>query len=169
MEVYVLDTSGIVHLLTAHLLTSVPCYTVPEVLQEVRSRCSQYLLEVLEERRVLEVRDPSPEYVRRVSEVARRTGDLGKFSRTDLKVVALALELRDEGYEVTVLTDDYSIMNVLAHLGIRYRPVRTRGIREVRTWITYCSSCGRPVPPESSTCPYCGSSTVRRRPRRSRS
>jgi len=69
-------------------------YTVQRVLNEVRDKHSRQALAVrLEEIVVLE---PTEEDLRYVGEFARKTGDLGVLSATDLQVIALACRLERE-------------------------------------------------------------------------
>ena len=69
-------------------------YTVQRVLNEVRDKHSRQALGLrLEEIMVLE---PTEEDLRYVGEFARKTGDLGVLSATDLQVIALACRLERE-------------------------------------------------------------------------
>jgi RNA-binding protein NOB1 len=75
-------------------------YTVPEVLTEVKSRSALDRLQVLPYE--IEVREPEEEDRKVVKAFARKTGDLGSLSNTDLEVLALAvfLERRQNGGSV---------------------------------------------------------------------
>ncbi len=112
---------------------------------------------------VLEVREPPPERLREATAAAQRTGDLPTLSRADLEVLALALDLR-----LPIVTDDYAIQNVAAVLGLACVPVRERGIREVRTWMFRCRSCGKVHDRPLAECPICGGEVRRSRPPRER-
>jgi UPF0271 protein len=68
-------------------------------------------------------------FVEKATEVAKRFGLLNKLSKTDIDVIALALQLKEQGYSVTVLTDDYDIQNILQRIGIDFTSVKTVGIK----------------------------------------
>lgn len=114
------------------------------------------------EGRGLEYRDPSPAAVARVREAAGKSGDAARLSPTDVDVLALALDVAGE-----VLTDDYSIQNVAAILGVKATPILTRGITEVRTWAYRCRGCRREFDAPQKECPVCGSEVRTGRPVRS--
>jgi UPF0271 protein len=67
-------------------------------------------------------------------------------------VLALALEL-----EAVVLTDDYSLQNLATYLGVPYRPVGLKGIKDLRRWRWRCLGCGKIFDKEMPDCPICGS------------
>ncbi|MEM0505803.1 MAG: nucleotide-binding protein, partial [Thermosphaera sp.] len=85
-----------------------------------------------------------------------RIGEVSKLSKTDVEIAALALELRNSSKTI-VFTDDYSLQNLLLHLKIGFRPVKTRGITEERVYVEKCPVCGYvPGEPGEKTCPLCG-------------
>ena len=109
-------------LLTAHLYSSLSnsYYTVPEVISEIRDPASKAKLASLPF--VLKTRIPSADAYRRVWEFAKATGDVGALSKTDLKVMALVLDLEMEcnGEKEKITPSSVSV-----HEG---RPARTKGI-----------------------------------------
>jgi len=135
-------------------------YTTPEAVTEVRRLGSSPQLDAVLATKV-RVLTPSKESLELVDEEARRTGDIARLSLTDRGLLALA---RDLG--ATILTDDYSIQNVAARLGIPYERVLERGIREVVQWRYRCTGCGRFFDEPMKECPVCGSRvrTTRARP-----
>lgn len=80
-------------LLAAHLPASLSnvFYTVPEVLAEIRDPASKARLAALPFH--IECREPSGVAYKRAWEFAKGTGDLASLSKTDLKVIALVIEL----------------------------------------------------------------------------
>ena len=144
---------------TGSLLASMPSYiigenyTVKECIEEVKDRESRRSLQIyLEKLRVLE---PSEESVKRVREAAKELGE--RLSEADVKVVALALDLK-----ATVLSDDYGVLNVAKRLGLKAKPVRTKGIKDNVKWVNHCPFCKVEYPPEVEVCPRCGAKVVRR-------
>ncbi|KAF6004470.1 Nin1 binding protein [Cyanidiococcus yangmingshanensis] len=80
---------------------NITLYTVPEVIHEVRDKNARERLQWLLDSRpdpsgqlsALKIAQPSSGAVEGVERVARRTGDYGCLSETDVKVLALALDL----------------------------------------------------------------------------
>ncbi len=160
--VYVLDASAILHTNTLQIFDR-PCYTTPRVTQEVLDDKSRTILEVTIIQRRLAIVEPSEEYLKRATNAAKATGDILRLSDVDIEVIALALQIKDQGLEPVVITDDYAIMNVLRYLGIQYRPLRTRGIREYRKWLIYCPACGKVFHEKRDVCDNCGSPLIKRK------
>ena len=101
---------------------------------------------------ILKVSDPSEDSVNIIVEEAKKTGDYGRLSPVDITVAALGLELG-----AVVMSDDYSIQNVCARLGIGYRSVGTSGIKKIEKWNYQCVGCKRWFKEKSEECPICGS------------
>ncbi len=104
---------------------------------------------------------PSEDSLKEVKKAAERTGDSGRLSGTDISVIAAALE-RKGG----VVSDDYSIQNVCAVLGIPYKELSEKGIKDVWKWRYRCTGCRRYFEEPIRECPICGSAV---KPVRSRS
>ncbi len=96
----------------------------------------------------------------KVKEAAKGTGDSSRLSKTDLDVLALALELK-----AAVVTDDYSIQNLASVLGIEFMTMNMKGITKVVRWNYLCTGCGKVFKESHPDCPVCGSPlrTTRRR------
>lgn len=156
----VLDTSAVIAGFVPGL-TDVDQITVPEVLEEARDLCSKLELETAVLAGKVKILEPSQTSLAKVRGKARHTGDV--VSQTDIKLLALALDHRNE--EVELVTDDYAIQNMASLFDVPYRRVAMPGIKEVLRWETVCLACGRKYPPSAVECPICGSHLVRR-PRR---
>jgi UPF0271 protein len=143
-------------------------FTVPEVVQELRSVQARLKLRVAQEQRLLEVRSPEEGYLEQVREAAAKTGDVAQLSSADVAVLALALELASKGEVVVVVTDDYAVQNVAAMLKLRFSPVAELGIRRRFRWYKRCSGCGRSYSAgyAKETCQVCGSPLRLRRKKR---
>ncbi|HLE46612.1 MAG TPA: hypothetical protein VI915_06495 [Thermoplasmata archaeon] len=136
-------------------------YTTPEAVGEVRRHGSTPQLDAILATKV-RVLTPAADSLEAVDAGARETGDVARLSPTDRGLLALARELGG-----TILTDDYSIQNVAARLGLPYERVLERGISEVVRWRYRCTGCGRFFEEPLKECPVCGSrvKTTRARPR----
>ncbi len=161
----VLDTTAFIAALPLMVYTA-RLVAPPRVIEEVRDRESRERLEVAALLDRVEVLEPEEGARRRVKRAAVKLGLHGSLSETDVDVAALALQLREQGEDVTVVTDDYALQNLLAKLGVEYMALRTRGIREAREYILVCPVCGYVSRRYGERrCPRCGVPLVRR-PRR---
>jgi UPF0271 protein len=119
------------------------------------------------ENRKLAVKAPAEEFLSRAEAAAVSVGDTFFLSETDKQILALALELKAADSNPQIVTDDYSIQNVAAQLGIEFASLATFGIRRVLEWIRYCPACRREYPPDygSTKCAVCGTE-LKRKPRK---
>ncbi len=144
---YVLDTSALFSM--QDLPSDARCFSTPGVLREL-AKYGDRRVDLWGE--LLTISEPTSESVRKVKEAASRTGDSTRLSPTDVEVLALALELNAQ-----VLSDDYSLQNVATYLGIPFKPIGLRGIKDLRKWLWRCTGCGRVFDKEMPECPVCGS------------
>lgn len=109
----------------------------------------------------LQVRSPSPRAVLRVDEAGMAAGSLGRLSDADRSLLALALDRRG-----TLVTDDYTILDLAERLGVTTQTVNTAGVSGTKDWAPRCSGCGRwfDAPQKRDECPICGS-PVKLKPR----
>ncbi|HYA60946.1 MAG TPA: ribonuclease VapC [Candidatus Acidoferrum sp.] len=152
---YVLDSSVFIY----YLRISDTIYTVPEVLHELKSENAKIILNILIGEG-LRIESPNLEAVKVVMEKSKSTGDYAKLSNTDIQLLAKALELN-----AILVTDDYAIQNVAAHLAIKTQGILQKQIRKVLTWKRRCAGCGRFYEKET-VCPVCGGEIKIKRARR---
>ncbi len=126
--------------------------TVPEVIQEIKDEDSRLYLDVVS----IKVEEAEDEFIHRVMEIAKKTGDVERLSDADIKLLAKALEVNG-----IIVTDDYSIQNVARKLGLRYENVMQKGIEKEFKWIRVCRGCRRIT--ERKICEVCGSETYLKR------
>jgi UPF0271 protein len=112
----------------------------------------------------LKVRLPRKIFIDKVKESATVVGDTFFLSKTDLHVLALALELKTHGYSPLIATDDYSIQNVANQIGIEFTSLVTFGIRFRLQWARYCPACHKKYPAEYKLrkCEVCGTELRRK-------
>jgi UPF0271 protein len=128
------------------------------VLDEVRHiKKSHGAIDALLEAGSLQVIDPGKGSIEMARAAAKKTGDYSKLSLADFSILALALELN-----TTLVTDDYAVANVAAALKILVKSTSSKGIKETRKWIAYCSACGRAFGPTAKECPLCGNKLKRK-------
>jgi UPF0271 protein len=132
--------------------------TTHAVFDEVKHiKKSHGAIEALLDAGSLEIIDPDKNYVEKARAAAKRTGDYQKLSKADISIIALALQLK-----IKLLTDDYAVANVAASLKIPVQSSSSKGIRETRKWIAYCSACGKSFGPDAKECPLCGNKLKRK-------
>lgn len=132
-RVLVLDTAAFLAGIQLHVY-GYRLVTVPRVIEEVRDEASVRGLEIALTVNRVEIVKPRKEYREQARSVARDVGSLAKLSETDLDVLALALQLRDVGCRVVVVTDDYSLQNTVALIGIEFQSVKSVGIKRPRVF-----------------------------------
>jgi endoribonuclease Nob1 len=142
--------------------------TVPKVAEEIqRNSMVKTRFEAAVESGKVKVKAPTEESLAQVKASAGKVGDWHKLSETDLQVLALAQELKAQGYTPQIVTDDYSIQNVAKQLGIEFLALATFGIKRMLEWIRYCPACYKQYPTDSKfkECQVCGTE-LKRKPRR---
>lgn len=132
--------------------------STPAVFDEVEHiKKSHGAIEALLDAGSLEIIDPDKDSIEKVKVAAKKTGDYWKLSEADFSIIALALQLQTK-----LLTDDYAVANVAAALKILVESSLSKGIKETRKWIAYCSACGKVFGPEAKECPLCGNKLRRK-------
>jgi UPF0271 protein len=140
-------------------------YTVPKVKDEIaENSMADVRFKIAVENGKLRVRIPNEISLSKIKASATIVGDTFFLSETDLQVLALALELKTEGYTPLIVTDDYSIQNVANQVGIEFASLATYGIRRRLHWIRYCPACHRKYPADSKqkSCEVCGTPLKRK-------
>ncbi len=139
-------------------LSSARYCTTQAVFDEVRHiKQSHGAIEALLETGALRIIEPDDVTVGKAKAAAKKTGDFSKLSPADLSIIALALQLK-----MPLVTDDYAVANVAAKLGVLVKSTSSKGIKETRRWIAYCSACGKAFGPDAKECPLCGNQLRRK-------
>jgi UPF0271 protein len=164
--ILVVDTSALMAQVQ-YAAPDVELATTPLLLDEMRRHGLEETVQTLVDTQKMRVLTPTRASIGAVAAAAKGSGDLQYLSDADQELVALALDLSQQGYSPVVLTDDYSIQNVAQRLSIEVRGVGQVGIRDVIEWETYCKACHRRFPggAKGDICPICGT-PLRRRARR---
>ncbi|HZD12154.1 MAG TPA: hypothetical protein VE177_01370, partial [Candidatus Binatus sp.] len=119
MRVLVLDTSAFI--MGFDPTGKGDAYTVHRVEDELAQGTMPYLrFRLSREKGSLVVRVPSDDARRTVEATTSRTGEAGFLSAADRDVVALALDLKIEGHDPIVVSDDYGVQNLSEHLNLGY-------------------------------------------------
>ena len=139
--------------------------TVPKVEEEImrNSMIKMRFQTALESKKVI-IRAPTEEFTKAAIVSTSKVGDSFKLSAADMQLIALALELRAEGFMPQIVTDDYSIQNVARELDISFLALATLGIKRLLDWIRYCPACYRQYPADYKLkeCQVCGTELKRK-------
>ncbi|MFO8109104.1 MAG: PIN domain-containing protein [Thermoplasmata archaeon] len=146
---YVLDTSAI--LSGKDVSLDKDMYIPPSVMDEIKKGGRWYnKLQRLLAGGLNIVTPPGP-YIVEVTQCAKHTGDYLRLSSTDIEVLALALHL-----EAVVVTDDYSIQNLAKALGIKFKGLAVKEIKNEYKWGYRCVKCYRLYKEPVEDCLVCG-------------
>jgi len=160
--VYVLDASaiigGFISKKTANFVTA-------SVINEIKDLKSKINLETALKDGSINIMEPNSADIIEIKNVIKQSGDILRLSNVDINLVALGFKLKRELKDPTVVTDDYSMQNVLKIVGIPYRSVLTKGINEIYGWVKICKGCKKKYPPEygSDECEICGTRIIKKR------
>ena len=150
---YVLDTSAFIH----EFDTEESVATIPAVREELDD-AQAYRYDAMEGAG-MHIQIPDDNSVATVETAAERTGDATVLSKTDVRLLAAALEL-----DAALVTDDYAMQNVADDLGIDVEVIAQEGIEERREWRYQCQGCGKVFDEHHERCPICGSQLARKNP-----
>jgi UPF0271 protein len=140
-------------------------YSVPEVEEELtKSSIARFRLRTAIRDGRLKLREPDVRALKKAKDASKEMGDLASLSEVDMKILALAVQLREEGYDPMILTDDFSIQNVAKRLAVNYESLITYGIRYRLKWTLYCPACRKRYPPDYrfEKCMMCGTKLKRK-------
>jgi len=159
IHVIIIDTSAILSGKPLHF-PHAKMVTTPKVSDEVTPGGRDYRTFELLQEKGLEIHLPSQESLRVVKTTAQQTGDDHRLSDADVEILALALDYTNEPEaEALLLTDDYSIQNVAAHLHLRFEGFSQKGITKRFKWVSRCPGCGKYFNKKTESCPICGTAT----------
>lgn len=140
-------------------------YTTPKVREEItEDTMSGIRFRTAIENGKIAVKNPQKTFMEKAKTFASAMGDSFFLSETDLQILALALELKTDGYSPLIATDDYSIQNVATEMNFEFAPLTTFGIRRRLQWIRYCPACHKKYPAnyQSKKCQVCGTELKRK-------
>ena len=163
MEIcYVLDASAFIN---GFQITSKRNFTVPEITEEIKDFESRLKFDAVVNEGLLTIQDVPSEYTNSVYNIISESGDILRLSMPDIKLISLACMLQDEGKNVKVISDDYTIQNTLKIMEIPYSGVMTEGIKGIYNWKKVCEGCKKEFPDDYpfDDCEICGSRIFKKR------
>ena len=161
-KVYVLDASAIIGGFSSNKYQS---FITASVISEVKDLKSKLLLESEIGDGSIKIMEQDTIDKKNVTNIIMESGDVLRLSNVDKNLIGLAFKLKRESLNPVVVTDDYSMQNVLKIVGIAYRSVLTEGIKEIYGWIKVCKGCKKKYPPEYlfDECEICGTRIIKKR------
>jgi UPF0271 protein len=162
-QVYVVD-AGVLFTTWTMKLANATVVTTSTIMVEVRNRPSQLRTEILLVLDRMRVVNPEEAHIQKTSEAASLSGDRSLLSDADIELIALALMLKDEGENVTLVSTDFAVLNTASHLDITFIDPSEKFKQEI-TWSMRCPGCHykSKTPTRDTECPVCGT-TMRRTP-----
>ncbi len=139
--------------------------TVLEITEEIKDFQSKLTLDLAIEDGKLTICDVEEEYMLHLEKTISDSGDILRLSGPDKKLIDLALQAIDKGKDVKLISDDYSIQNVLKILNIRFESIITEGIKGVYNWKKVCEGCKKEFDENYpfEDCEICGSKVFKKR------
>lgn len=161
--VIIYDTSAFIGGMDPQVI-NIPQWTTPENMEEIRNKNTRDILQMAIKTGRMKLRAPSQEFIKKVNETIKETGNFLNLSTIDIGVLALALEFYSENWNPIIMTDDYAIQNVASHLKIEYKSVTEAGIRTQLRWKVFCPGCNTDYPSDSQLkkCEICGTKLKRK-------
>ena len=163
MEVcYVLDASAFIN---GFKLISKNNFTVPEISSEIKDFKSRLTFDMALEEGKLIIQDVPSKYISSVNDIISDSGDILRLSMPDKKLISLAYMFHQEGKNVKVISDDYTIQNTLKIMEIPYSGVITDGIKGIYNWKKVCEGCKKEYDEDYpfDDCEICGSKIFKKR------
>jgi UPF0271 protein len=166
MRILLLDTSAIIQGYSPS--NSSILFTVNEVLEEVKGNLTRLRIESMIKTNNLVILEPKKRFLTCIDRVSKDLGEKNVLSIADKKILALGLQLMDEGYDPIIISDDYSIQNLSTYMGLKCKGLATVGIKKVLGWTIYCQGCKNKFDemPYDKNCSICGT-PLKRKPTRS--
>lgn len=158
--VYVLDAAALFSSYQLSLPPGAIAVTTRYIADEVRDDDSRRALEISLAGGKLTIAEPTEDAVNEAVRLAREMGELSRLSYADISLIALTIKYIRAGSSVIVITDDYSVQNVVRYLGAEVLGVKRRIITKVAKYVIACPVCG--YVGHSDYCPICGSRMVRK-------
>ncbi|MCP8323543.1 MAG: hypothetical protein L6N96_05135 [Candidatus Methylarchaceae archaeon HK02M2] len=139
-------------------------FTTPQIIREIsHNRALKMAISALIESGRLIVTEVVRNLIDEVKQMASRSGDVIKLSDADVSIVTLGVQLKRDGYDVTIVSDDYSIQNLVKFFKLKFSPVMMKGISKTIRWFIYCSGCGKVFNNgEVKVCDVCGTKLKRK-------
>lgn len=171
-QVYILDTSAL--LSVQQVLTFISdsnqdldnlFFTTHIILAEMKDQISKLRIESMISSQALFVKDVEPQSISFIDEQCKAIGNYERLSVQDRSVLSLAWQINQESNfkSVVILTDDFEIQNTAKILRLKFKSVKTKGIKYSARFQKICVACGEKLDEDDTFCPECGSTKIQRK------
>jgi endoribonuclease Nob1 len=134
-----------------HLRSSSTCITTGLVFEEISHLQNKLgTLESLILNKRLMIFEPKISTVGFVKSLAKQIGE-NRLTEADISILAIAKD-----YSAILVTDDFAVCNLARTIPVGLLNLGTKGIRETRKWIKFCTNCGEGYPSTQLVCSICG-------------
>ena len=158
IEFYILDTSAILSGKPFNL-ENVKMITIPDIEQEIKPGGKDYQIFQFLKEKGLRYQLPSEKSINEIIKKTEETGDFERLSNFDIQLLALSLDIKNQGDHPIIITDDYSIQNIANYIDIKFETISQKGITKRFKWINRCRGCGKKFKDDINICPICGAET----------
>ncbi len=161
---YLIDSSAVLNDFGFEFSPKNKYITTRLAVSEFRDLRSRHLMENALQQKLLSIEEPSKESQLRVNKAVSKKG-FTKLSKTDLSILALAIDLKEQGKKFILITDDYSIQNFAKVFEIQFESAMRGEISKEISFFLSCPSCSKKMPSNSKErkCPVCGSNLKRKK------
>ena len=161
---YLIDSSAVLNDFGFEFVPGHKYITTQLAVGEFRDLRSRHLMENALRQKLLSIEEPCKESLKSINETTSKKG-FSKLSKTDLSILALAIDLKKQGKKFTLITDDYSIQNFAKILEIPFESAMRGEIGKTIAFSLSCPSCGKNMASNSKErkCPVCGSFLKRKK------
>jgi UPF0271 protein len=163
MKVFILDTSAFIQGFSSSAPDTL-LYTTPKIVNEIKEEITKLRIENWSQTGKLVIMSPTTKLIEHVKKQAEKSGDINYLSTTDLSILAITYQLKIDGLNTLIISDDYSIQNLADFMGLCYRGMITHGIEHRFMWITYCPGCKKQYNKHKQLeiCTICGTELKRK-------
>lgn len=119
--IYVIDAAALLNDEFFSFSPSKKYITTSLVALEIKDFRSKALLDNALKNNLLRIQDPSVEAIKSINSFAKNIGS--RLSKADFSLIALALDFNKKKQAVKVITDDFSVQNILLKLKISFDSV----------------------------------------------
>lgn len=164
---YLLDSSAVLNDFSFQFKEEHSYITTPLALDEFLDLRSRHLAENALQNGLLKIKEPSNESIELIKKAVAEKG-FSRLSKTDISLLGLAIDLKEQKKKFKLVSDDYSIQNFCKLLKLPFESVIRGRIKETIAFKLKCPACGKTVKKgqKAQKCSVCGSRLVRVRARR---
>jgi UPF0271 protein len=155
---FLLDSSAVLNDFSFQFKEEHSYITTPLALDELRDLRSRHLALNALQNGLLKIIEPGAESLKLVEKAVAEKG-FSRLSKTDVSLLALAIDLKEQKKKFKLITDDYSIQNFCKLLKIPFESVIRGRIKETIAFKLCCPACGKTLKEgaKGKKCPVCGS------------